>query len=151
MIKIFRPPRFQQRRDSEVSRIEKAAGSRARAAVSALGHPAQLHRVRLPGLHLRTNPVVRRTLAGEVLGVKSPESRRDRRANPYDAFRHAWSKKGNPKIAAEKQLRTTHRGWASRMLQAIVLHLLHGRFCIVHHATSARRMTVLIHLPLQNA
>jgi hypothetical protein len=30
-----------------------------------------------------------------------------------------------------------------------VLHLLHCRCCIIYHATPARRVTALIHLPLQ--
>jgi hypothetical protein len=46
-------------------------------------------------------------------------------------------------------LRAAHRGWASRTLDAIVLHLFHCRCCIIHPATSARRVTALIHLPLQ--
>jgi hypothetical protein len=148
VVKIFPPPMFQQRRDSEVSRPENAAGNPVRAAVLALGQPAQLHRVRLPRLHRSTDRLVRRT-ASQVLRVKRPEGGPDRRADPHDAFCHVWPKKGNPKIAAEKQLRAAHRGWASRTLHAIVLHLLHGRRCIIHHSTSARRITAFIHLPLQ--
>ena len=75
--------------------------------------------------------------------------RPDCRADPHDAFFHVWPKKRNPKITSEKQLWPAHRRWASRMLHAIMLHLLHGRCCIIHHATSTRRITVLIHLPLQ--
>jgi hypothetical protein len=96
----------------------------------------------------RTVRLVRRT-ASQVLRVKRPEGGPDRRADSHDAFFHVWPKKGNPKIAAEKQLRAAHRGWASRTLHAIVLHLLHCRCCIIHHATSARGVTALIHLPLQ--
>ena len=120
-----------------------------RAAVSALGQPAQLHRIRLPSLDRRTDLLVRPTLTSEILRVKRAESGPDCRADPHDAFFHVWPKKGNPKITPEKQLRAAHRRWASRTLNAIVLHLLHGRCCIIHHATSARRMTAFIHLPLQ--
>jgi hypothetical protein len=117
--------------------------------LSALGQPAQLHRVRLPSLDRRTDLLVSRPLASEVLRVKRAESGPDRRANPDNAFFHVWPKKGNPKITPEKQLRAAHRGWASRTLDAIVLHLLHCRCCIIHHATSARGVTAFIHLPLQ--
>jgi hypothetical protein len=140
---------FQQRWDSEVSRPENAAGHPVRAAVLALRQPAQLHRLRLPSLDRRTDLLVRRTLASEILRVKRAESGPDCRADPHDAFFHLWPKKGNPKITPEKQLRATRRGWASRMLHAIVLHLLHCCCCIIHHATSARCVTALIHLPLQ--
>ena len=119
------------------------------AALSALGQPAQLHRIRLPSLDRRTDLLVRRPLASEVLCVKRAESGPDRRANPDNAFFHVWPKKGNPKITPEKQLRAAHRGWASRTLDAIVLHLLHCRCCIIHHAASARGVTAFIHLPLR--
>ena len=143
---------FEQRWDLEVSRLQSGGGSTTGAAISALGQPAQLHRVRLPGLHLRTDALVRRMLASEVLGIKRAKGSPDCRADSYDAFFYVWSKKGNPQITPDKQLWAPHRRWASWMLDAIVLHLLGGRCCIVHHAMSAaRRMTVLIHLPLQNA
>jgi hypothetical protein len=41
-------------------------------------------------------------LTSEVLRVKCAKRRRDRRADPYDAFFHVRPKKGNPKITAEK-------------------------------------------------
>ena len=122
-----------------------------RAAISALGQPAQLHRVRLPRLRLGTDSLVRRSLASEILRIKRAKGSRDRRADSYDAFFYVWPKKRNPQITSDKQLRAPHRRWASWMLRAIVLHFLGGRCCIVHHPMSARCMTVLIHLPLQNA
>jgi hypothetical protein len=121
-----------------------------RAAVLALGQPAQLHRIRLPSLDRRTDLLVRRTLASEILRVKRPQSGPDRRADPHDAFCHVWPKKRNPKITPEKKLWPAQRRWASGMLHAIVLHLFHCCCCcIIHHATSARGATALIHLPLQ--
>lgn len=149
MVKIFPPPMFQQRWGSEVSRPENAAGNPVRAAVLALGQPAQLHRIRLPSLDRRTDLLVRRTLASEILRVKRPESGPDRRADPHDAFCHVWPKKGNPKITPEKQLWPAQRRWASGMLHATVLHLFHCCCCIIHHATSARGATAFIHRPLQ--
>jgi hypothetical protein len=140
---------FQQRRDSEVSRPENAAGNPVRAAVLALGKPAQLHRIRLPSLDRRTDLFVRRTLASEILRVKRVESGPDRRADPHDAFCHVWPKKGNPKITPEKQLWPAQRRWASGVLHAIALHLVRCCRCIIHHATSARGVTAVIHLPLQ--
>jgi len=125
--KIFPPPMFQQRRDSEVSRPENVAGNPVRAAVLALGQPARLHRMR----------------------VKRAESGPDRRTDPHDAFFHVWPKKGNPKITPEKQLWPAQRRWASGMIHTIVLHLVHCCCCIIHHATSARGVTALIHLPLK--
>ena len=122
-----------------------------RVPISALRQPAQLHSVRLPRLRLRSDPLVRRTLASEVLRVKRAKGSPDGRADSYDAFFYVRPKKRNPKIAADKQLWAPHRRRASWMLDAIVLHFLGGRCCIVHYAMSARRMTVLIHLPLQNA
>jgi hypothetical protein len=142
------PPTVEQRRDSEVSRLEKAADGAVRAA-SALGQPPQLHRVRLPRLH------------GELfvsLGGRWPArycASNARRAAPtVKPIPTMPSSTFGPRRAIqrsppEKQLRAAHRGWASRTLDAIVLHLLHCRCCIIHHATSARRMTVLIQLPLQ--
>ena len=140
---------FQQRRDSEVSQPKNAAVNHVGGAVLALGEPAQLHRITLPSLDRRTDLIVRRTLASKVLRVKRAESGPDCRANSHDAFCHAWTKKRNPKITAEKQLWPAQRRWASRMLHAIMFHLLHCCCCIIHHATSARSMTALIHLPLQ--
>jgi len=90
-------------------------------------------------------------LPSEVLRIKRAESGADCRADPHDAFFHVWPKKRNPKITSEKQLWPAHRRWASRMLHAIMLHLLHGRCRIIPRATSAQRITVMIHLPLQNA
>ena len=120
------------------------------AAILALGHPAQLHSVRLPRLRLRSDPLVRRTLASEVLRVKRAKGSPDGRADSYDAFFYVWPKERNPQITSDKQLRAPHRRWASWMLRAIVLHFLGGRGCIVHHAMSAaRRVTVLIHLSLK--
>ena len=122
------------------------------AAILALGHPAQLHSVRLPRLHLRTDSLVSRILAGEVLNIKRAKGSPHGRADSYVAFFYVWPKERNPQITSDKQLRAPHRRWASWMLRAIVLHFLGGRCCIVHHAMSAaRRVTVLIHLPLQNA
>ena len=151
MIKIFRPQRFNNGGTPKFHGLKNVAGGRVRAALSALGQPAQLHRVRLPSLDRKTDLLARRTLASEVLRVKRSESGPDCRADPYDAFFHVWPKKGNPKIAAEKQLWTAHRRWASRMLHAIVPHLLHCRCRIIHHATSAPHVSALIHLPLTNA
>ena len=151
MAKNLSAPNVSTTAGSEVSRPENAAGNPVRAAVSALGQPAQLNRIRLPSLDRRSDHLVRRPLTSEVLRVKRAESGPDRRANPDDAFFHVWPKKRNPKITSEKQLWPAHRRWASGMLHAIVLHLLHGRCCVIHHPTSARRITVLMHLPLQNA
>jgi len=142
------PPTVEQRRDSEVSRLEKAAGGAVRAAFSTRA-AAAVAPCKIAEASWRTVRLVRRPLASEVLRVKRAESGSDRQANPHNAFFHVWPKKGNPKITPEKQLRAAHRGWASRTFDAIVLHLLHCRCCIIHHATSARRITVLIHLPLQ--
>jgi hypothetical protein len=142
------PPTVEQRRDAEVSRLENAAGGTVRAAFSTRA-AAAVAPCKIAEASSRTVGLVRRPLASEVLRVKRAESGSDRRANPHDAFFHVRPKKGNPKITPEKQLRPAHRGWASRTLDAIVLHLLHCRCCIIHHATSARRMAVLIHLPLQ--
>ena len=110
---------------------------------------AAVARCKIAEASSRTVRLVRRPLASEVLRVKRAESGSDRRANPYDAFFHFWPKKGSPKITPEKQLRAAQRRWASGMLRAIVLHLVHGRCCIIHHATPAWRVTALIHLPLQ--
>jgi hypothetical protein len=79
------------------------------APLSAVGQPAQLHRVRLPRLEPRTDRLVRRMLASEVLRVKRAEGGPDRRADPHDAFFQVWPKKGNPKITPEKQLGAAHR------------------------------------------
>jgi len=62
---------------SEVSRPENAAGNPVRAAVSALGQPAQLNRIRLPSLDRRSDPLVRRPLTSEVLRVKRAEGGSD--------------------------------------------------------------------------
>jgi hypothetical protein len=148
VIKIFRPQRLNNGGTPKFHGLKRLRAVLC-APLSALGQPAQLHRIRLPRLHRRTDLLVRRPLASEVLRVKRAESGSDRRANPHNAFFHVWPKKGNPKITPEKQLRAAHRGWASRTLHAIVLHLLQCCCCTIHHATSARRMTVLIHLPLQ--
>jgi len=67
-----------------------------RAAVSAFGQPAQLHRVRLPSLVRRADLLVRQRLASEVLRVKRAKGGPDCRADPYDAFFHVWPKKHNP-------------------------------------------------------
>ena len=122
-----------------------------RAAISALGQPAQLHSVRWPRLRLRSDPLVRRTLAGEILRIKRAKGSPDCRADSYNAFFYVWPKKRNPQITSDKQLWAPHRRWASWILGAIALHFLAGRCCIVHHAVAARCMTALIHLPLQNA
>ena len=122
-----------------------------RAAISALGQPAQLHSVRLPRLCLGTDYLVRRMLASEVLRIKRAKGRPDCRADSYNAFFYVRPKKRNPQITSDKQLWAPQSRWASWMLDAIVLHFLGGRCCIVHHPVSARCMTVLIHLPLQNA
>jgi hypothetical protein len=110
---------------------------------------AAVARCKIAEASWRTVHLVRRPLASEVLRVKRAEGCSDGRANPHNAFFHVWPKKGNPKITAEKQLWPAHRRWAPRMLHAIVLHLLHGRRRMIHHATSARRVSALIHLPLQ--
>ena len=91
-------------------------------------------------------------LASEVLRIKRAKGRPDCRADSYNAFFYVRPKKRNPQITSDKQLWAPQSRWASWMLDAIVLHFLGGRCCIVHHVMSgARRMTVLIHLPLQNA
>jgi hypothetical protein len=72
-------------------RVLKRCGQCLRAAVSAVGQPAQLYRISLSSLYRRTDLLVRRTLAGEVLHVKRAKGSPDRRANSYDAFFHVWA------------------------------------------------------------
>jgi hypothetical protein len=146
VIKVFRPQRLNNGGTPKFHGLKRLRAVRADFSTRAA---AAVGPCKIAEASRRTVRLVRRPLASEVLRVKRAESGSDRRANPHNAFFHVRPKKGNPKITAEKQLRATHRGWASRMLHAIVLHLFHCRCCIIHYATSARRMTILIHLPLQ--
>jgi hypothetical protein len=146
VIKIFHPQRLNNGGTPKFHGLKRLRAVRAAFSTRAAAAVAPC---KIAEASWRTVRLVRRPLASEVLRVKRAESGSDRRANPHNAFFHVRPKKGNPKITPEKQLRSSHRGWASRTLDAIVLHLLHCRCCIIHHATSARRMTVLIHLPLQ--
>jgi hypothetical protein len=75
----------------KVSGPENAAGS-LRPALSALRQPAQLHRVGLPWLHRRTDGLVRRTQASQVLRVERAEGGPDRRTDPHGAFFQVWPK-----------------------------------------------------------
>ena len=63
-----------------------------RAALSALGQPAQFHRVGLSGLHRRTDRLVRGTHASQVLRVERAEGGPDRRTDPHGAFFQVWPK-----------------------------------------------------------
>ena len=124
VIKIFRHQRLNNGGTPKFHGLKRLRAMLC-APLSALGRAAQLHSVRLPSLDRRTDLLVRRTLASEVLGVKRAESGPDCRADPKDPFCHVGPKKRNPKITSEKQLWTAHRRGASRMLHAIVVHLLH--------------------------
>jgi hypothetical protein len=84
----------------------------------------------------------------QVLRVECSEGCCDRRSYSDDAFFHAGSKHGDPKIATEKQLRTAHGRRAAGMVRAIMLHLFDRRCCMIHYAAFMGGLTI-VHLPLQ--
>src|SRR5207247_999851 len=107
----FRPPVFQQRRNSEVSRAplsktrpsknECFGSSQLRAGFSAIGRPVQMHGEGLLGLHRKIDLLVRRTQSNQVLRVECAEGCRDGRPDAYDALLYSGPKQCNPKIAAK--------------------------------------------------
>src|SRR4029077_9134158 len=94
------PPTVEQRRDSEVSRLEKAAGGAVRAAFStraaAAGAPCKIAEASWSTVRL-----VRRPLASEVLRVKRAESGSDRRANSPQCLLPRLAQEGQSKDPPE--------------------------------------------------
>jgi hypothetical protein len=129
---------FQQRRTPKVSRLGIARGSFQH---SGKRRCTRNHRAGLG----RGDSLVRRTLAGPVLRIECAEGCRDGWPDAYDALLYRRPKQCNPKIAAEKQSRATHRGGALGMGRAINLHLLDRRLCMVHEAVPTRSVTVFVH------
>jgi hypothetical protein len=130
----------------KVSRVEDT-GLLYAASVSALGQPAQFHRVGLS----RAHRLVRLRQPGQVLCIERAKRSLYSRSYPHDTLLQIWPKKGNPKIAAKRQLWAAHRGRAPRTRRAILLHLLHCPCCIIHSTTSALRMRGFVHLQTRNA
>ena len=102
-------------------------------------------------LHWSTDLLVRQTRSNQVLRVECAERCSHSGSDPDDAFFHAWPKQGNPKFAAENHLGTAHRGWATGMGRAIMLHLFDRRCCMIDHAAPMGGLTISVHLPLQRA
>jgi hypothetical protein len=102
-------------------------------------------------LHRSTDPLVRRTQLNQVLRVECAERCCDTRPDPDDAFFYAWPKHGDPKVAAEKQLRTAHGGRAAGMSHVIMLHLFDRHCCMIHGAAPTGGLTISVHLRLQRA
>ena len=98
---------------------------------------------RAPGR--RSDRLVVRTQSGQILRVECPQRCCDSRPDSDDAFFHAWPKQRDPKIATKKQLGAAHRGWATGMSRAIMLHLLDRSGCIIDDAALRPRVTVLLH------
>jgi hypothetical protein len=83
------------------------------------------------------------------LAVERAKSSGDGRSNPEDSFFHAWTKKRNPKLAANKQARLAFRRWTAGVSFAIQVHLLHGSRGVVHDAASAGNLTIRLHLRVE--
>ena len=76
------PPFFSTATELQSFGARKCARPALRVALSALGQPAQFHRVGLSGLHRRTDRLVRGTHASQVLRVERAEGGPDRRTDP---------------------------------------------------------------------
>jgi len=110
---------------------------------------AGLYSKRSPGLHGRSDPLVKGTQASHVLCVERTKGCRDRGPDSDDTLFRIWPKKRNPKFAAKKELRAAHRRRASWTRCAIILHLLECRSGIVRDATTTGGVSNFIHPPLQ--
>jgi len=116
---------------------------------SAIGPPAQRHGGRSLRLNRRPDLLVRLTRSNHVLRVECAKGCWDSGSDPDDAFFHARPKHSDPKVAAEKQLGTAHRGGAAGTGRAIMLHLFNRRCCPIHDRAPKASLTISIHLPLQ--